>query len=118
MTRIVGFGHNSAASVESLADALTRAGGADMLAALAGRSALVAALGARLGLAVVIVPLADAARQACLTDSPASRAATGLGSVAEAVALAARPGAYLPAPRVTSADGHATAAIALSEESP
>lgn len=119
MIRIAGFGHNGAASVESLADALCMAGGAGMLAALDGKSALITALGARLGLPVVIVPLAEAARQTCLTDSPASRAATGLASVAEAVALAARPGARLLAPRITSADGTATAAIALCDpESP
>ncbi len=111
MTRIAGFGYNGGATVDSLADALAQAGGAEILAALEGKSALVAALGKRLGLPVLIVSRAEATLQTCLTDSPASRTATGLGSVAEAVALAARPGARLLAPRILS--GPCT--IALSE---
>ena len=51
--------------------------------------------------------------QATSTQSPASRASRGTGSVAEAAALAAAgPGARLLSPRVISADGRATCALA------
>ncbi|MDB5414725.1 MAG: cobalamin biosynthesis protein CbiG [Rubritepida sp.] len=61
-----------------------------------------------LGIELAIV---DGASQPVLTESAASRAATGLGSVAEASALAAAgPGARLLAQRSTS--GGATCALA------
>lgn len=64
---------------------------------------------AMLELEMVIVD--DAAVQVLLTESAASRAATGLGSVAEAAALAAAgPGARLLGPRVAS--GGVTCALA------
>ncbi len=65
----------------------------------------------RLGLRIAAVAQRDAAAQAVLSDSAASRAATGLGSVAEAAALAAAgPGARLLGPR--QASGAATCALA------
>jgi cobalamin biosynthesis protein CbiG len=67
----------------------------------------------RLGLRIAAVAQPDAAAQAVPTDSAASRAATGLGSVAEAAALAAAgPGARLLGPR--QASGAATCALAES----
>jgi cobalamin biosynthesis protein CbiG len=65
----------------------------------------------RLGLRVATVAQQDAAAQAVPTDSTASREATGLGSVAEAAALAAAgPGARLLGRR--QASGAATCALA------
>lgn len=110
---VAGFGYRSGATVESLSDAYRRAGGgADVAATVADKVALVE----RLGLPVVaLTPKALAAVQT-VTRSEASMAARGVGSVAEAAALAAAgQGARLLAPRVISEDGRATCALAVGE---
>ncbi len=113
---VAGFGFRSGATVAALQDALTRAGGAEgvtHLATLAGKAEGLRPLGQALGLP--ILGLADAAlrEQATLTQSGRVQALKGVGSVAEAAALAAAgPGARLRGPRAVSADGTATAAIA------
>lgn len=104
---VAGFGFSSRATVESLKGALAATGHTpDKVATLADKAALLAGLG--LPVIAVTGPLPDTP-----TQSPASLAARGAGSVAEACALAAAgPGAYLLGPRVVSPDGLATCAIA------
>jgi cobalt-precorrin 5A hydrolase len=83
------------------------------LATLAEKAEALGALGQALGLPVVAVPDAAMQAQATLTQSKRVVARKGVGSVAEAAALAAAgPGARLRGPRAVSADGTATAAIA------
>ncbi len=59
-------------------------------------------------------PIDDAAlaraQSGCVTRSPVAERETGFASVAEAAALAARPGATLLLPRIT--DGRVTVALA------
>lgn len=104
---VAGFGFSSRATVESLRGALVATGQEpDAVATLADKVALLAGLG--LPVIVVTGPLPDTP-----TQSTASIAARGTGSVAEACALAgAGPGAYLLTTRKTSPDGLATCAIA------
>ena len=84
---------------------------AQALAALSRHAARVSALADELGLPLIVVR--DIACVATPTASPRIAARFGTGSVAEAVALAAAgPGGRILAPRVVSADGLATAAIA------
>lgn len=65
------------------------------------------------GSLVVKVTLLDLQKQSTQTQSVASHQAYGVGSVAEAAALAAAgPDAKLLAPRAISADGLATCALA------
>ena len=120
---VAGFGFRKAASEGALRDALAQAAGArriDRLAAPADKAAAAAlrALARALDLPVEPVP-ADALRaQTTLSDSAASRAARGTGSVAEAAALAAcGPGARLAGPRAISRDATATCAIAIGASS-
>lgn len=109
---IAGFGGTSRASMDSYRDALDRAGRADVLAGLPQKRG-VADLASSLGLPYIAV--ADVAGTVTPTQSPASLAAHGTGSVAEACALlAAGPGAVLISPRVVSQDGQATCALARS----
>lgn len=68
-----------------------------------------------------IIPLPEAALGGVSTPtcSPRLLARYGTGSIAEACALvAAGPAARIILPRVVSADGRATAALAQSDESP
>lgn len=111
---VAGFGFRAGAGVASLADALAGTGGRPQaLAAPADKAPALAPLAARLGVAVIAVAPGALARAQTLTDSPASRAARGTGSVAEAAALAAAgPGARLLGPRVVSGDRMATCALA------
>lgn len=121
---VAGFGYRAAAGEASLRDALddalkaagaARAGAVAALEEKAGHPA-VGALAAALGIRLIAVARNDAAGQDTRTRSRASRAARGLDSVAEAVALAAcGPGARLLAPRVVSGDGLATCALAEGE---
>lgn len=118
-TRIAGIGFREAAQVESLLDALARAGAADLrhiaLPEVKARHQAAMQL-SRLGYHLHPVSAAALTAPATLTDSAASRAAHGTGSVSEACALAAiGPGARLIAPRAISADGMATAAIAQTD---
>jgi cobalt-precorrin 5A hydrolase len=111
-----GFGFRAAASAESLADALGRAGAAPYVLATAedkARSPAFRIFAQRLGLPILAIEPAALAVQTTLTQSQASRTARGTGSVAEAAALAAAgPGARLLGPRVVSRDGMATCALA------
>ena len=113
---VAGFGFRQSATADSLADALARSGGAaDALATPAdlAEAAAFRALARRLRLPCRPVEPAALTAQATSTQSPASRASRGTGSVAEAAALAAAgPGARLLSPRVISADGRATCALA------
>lgn len=118
---VAGFGFRTSATVESLADALARAGGPTGVGALAtaadkAASAPFRALADRLGLPAITLMPAALQAQATQTHSSASLAARGTGSLAEAAALAAAgPGARLLAPRAISADGLATCALALGD---
>ncbi|MCL4066280.1 cobalamin biosynthesis protein [Pseudomonas sp. GX19020] len=121
-SRIAGIGFRETAQVESILDALERAGAADLrhiaLPAVKARHHAARQL-SRLGYHLHPVTAAALTAPATLTDSAASRAAHGTGSVSEACALAALgPGACLTAPRVISADGKATAAIAQKDLPP
>jgi cobalt-precorrin 5A hydrolase len=113
---VAGFGFRKGATLAAMEDALQRAGGAGgvtHLATLAEKAGALAPLGQALGLPVVAVPDAVLQAQDTLTRSGRVQALKGAGSVAEAAALAAAgPGARLRGPRVVSADGTATAAIA------
>ena len=113
---VAGFGFRAETSLAALQDALARAGGAagvTHLATVAAKAEGLAGLAAALGLPVVAVAAEVLAAQAVVTRSGRVEALHGTGSVAEAAALAgAGSGARLRGPRVVSADGTATAAIA------
>lgn len=113
---VAGFGFRSGATMRALQDALEQAGGAagvTHLATVARKADGLAGLAAALGLPVVTVAPEVLAGQAVITRSDRVAALHGTGSVAEAAALAAAGlGARLRGPRVVSADGTATAAIA------
>lgn len=114
--RWAGIGFRSGATVQSVADALSRAGGCGLrrLAIPAAKAGdpLVAALEA-CGFALAAIPAETLAGTATPSQGQPSLRTHGTGSVAEACALvAAGPGARLLAPRATSADRRATAAIA------
>lgn len=108
---VAGFGFSTHATTESLRDALAITGVCvDALATLADKSEALKPLAAELGVPVIAVdgPLPDTP-----TQSPRSLSARGIGSVAEACALAAvGAGGYLRGTRVTSGDHLATCAIA------
>jgi cobalt-precorrin 5A hydrolase len=116
---VAGFGFRSGATLAALQDALARAGGPEgvtHLATLAAKAGALEPLGKALGLPVVAVDAATLRGCGTLTRSSRVIDVFGTGSVAEAVALsAAGPGGRLQGPRVVSADGTATAAIAESE---
>ena len=119
---VAGFGFRTGACVESLLDALDRAGGRDGVAALAtaadkAREAPFASCAAALRLPSHPIDAVTLAGQETATRSAASLAARGAGSVAEAAALAAAgSGARLIAPRVISGDGMATCALAEGKD--
>ena len=112
-----GIGFRKHAGIESLRNAL-RAAGADNAHALAtaedkAAAPVIQALAAELALPLHAIPLESLLNQRTLTQSTRVQARYGIGSLAEAAALAAAgPGARLLGPRVTSEDGNATAAIA------
>ena len=116
--KIAGLGFRKAAGVASLRDALAAAGGAEGVAALAtadskAGAAALQAFARELGLPVRAVGPAALAAVETPTWSDRVAAHVGIGSLAEAAALAAAgPGARLLAPRAKSGDGMATAAIA------
>ncbi|AUH32113.1 cobalamin biosynthesis protein [Paracoccus tegillarcae] len=112
--RVAGIGCRAGAPVAALRDALAQAeaqgGAADMLATIAARAEEVTALGRALSLAGV-------EGIGTPTTSPRVMALYGTGSVAEAAALSVcGPGAQITVPRVISACGRATAAIAEKRE--
>lgn len=111
---IAGFGFRVGATVESLASAFARAGGqADVFATAHDKARADVFARFTAGRRVAEIPPEALAAQVTLTQSAASQAARGTGSVAEAAALAAAgPGARLIAVRVVSEDGCATCALA------
>lgn len=114
---VAGFGLRAGTQLQSLVEALNAAqAGHPPVAALAvpeDRTALLHPLAELTGLPLVPVPPEAIAGAATATQSAASLAARGTGSVAEAAALAAAgPGAVLLAPRVVSGDRMATCALA------
>lgn len=115
--KTAGIGFRDEATLVAVLDALARAGGVGVTRiALPERKrghALCAALESR-GFMLVFIPDAALAATATPTQSPIAQRHYGTGSVAEAAALAALPGARLAAPRVLSADRMATAAIAFT----
>lgn len=114
--RVAGFGFRSAVSAAALKEAYLRAGGgAEALAALAGKAEAPAFTDFAAGVGLPIVAVAPEAVAGIATPTYSARIMErfGTGSVAEAVALvAAGPGARLSGPRMKSEDGTATAAIA------
>ena len=113
---VAGFGFRSGTTLAALQDALARAGGpggVTHLATAAAKAGGLEQLAEALGLPVVAVPSEALQAQPVLTHSERVDALFGTGSLAEAAALAAAgPGARLWGPRVVSANGQATAAIA------
>ncbi len=114
---IAGLGFRKDAGVDSLRDALLRAGGqnATALATAADKADAqsIRQLAAERGLQIHAIPTDLLAKQPVLTHSPRVAQLYGTGSLAEAAALAAAgAGAKLLGPRVTSIDGKATAALA------
>ncbi|MEM9248891.1 MAG: cobalamin biosynthesis protein [Pseudomonadota bacterium] len=114
---VAGFGFRAAASVESLTDALQKANGsrADAVATAADKAATpeFVAFGQTHHLRILEIAADALAEQCTVTQSSASRATRGTGSVAEAAALAAAgAGARLLQARVVSGDGLATCALA------
>ncbi len=116
---VAGIGLREAASVAALRDAITATGQRpDALACLRIKATpALRALADTMALPLTLLDEAEIAGTATLTCSPRIKARFATGSVAEAVALvAARQNghhAHLIAPRVTSADGMATAALAI-----
>lgn len=114
---VAGFGFRRDATAASLEAALALATDGrpaiDALAVPHDKAAHIAAFAAATGLPVLSVSAAALSSAATITHSPASLAARGTGSVAEAAALAAAgPGAHLLGPRRISPDRLATCAIA------
>jgi cobalt-precorrin 5A hydrolase len=119
--RVAGLGFRKEATMEALRDALVAAGGAKGLDALATAShkagaAVIVALARELDLTIKPVPIEVLARVATATRSARIETMFGVGSLAEAAALAAvGQGARLVSARATSRDKTATAAIAEGE---
>ncbi|WP_305970658.1 MULTISPECIES: cobalamin biosynthesis protein [unclassified Mameliella] len=118
---VAGFGFRSAVSVQALAEALSLAGSGQTVSALAtaadkATSPAFAAFARQVGLPVIGIDAATLSAQEVQTQSEASTAARGTGSLAEAAALAAAgPGARLIGRRVVSTDRMATCALAEGE---
>ncbi|KAJ55174.1 precorrin methylase [Actibacterium mucosum KCTC 23349] len=114
---VAGFGMRNGTNATSLRDALRGAAGAHTVQALAtleSKAAMLAPLADVLNLPLITLSPDALQRVATPTQSAASLAAHGSGSVAEAAALiAAGPGASLWSPRHVSGDGMATCAIAV-----
>ena len=113
---VAGFGFRAGTETASLRDALLRAAGERRVAALATAADKAGALhdlAADLGVAVIAVTAGELAEMVTVTQSAAARAARGVGSVAEAAALAgAGRGATLLGARVVSGDRMASCALA------
>lgn len=116
--KVAGLGFRAAADIDALRDALIAAGGSAGLDALAtivdkAEAAAIVALARELGLPVKAISNDALADITTPTHSDRIDAMFGVGSLAEAVALAAAgTGARLVAPRAISSNGMATAAIA------
>lgn len=117
---VAGFGFRSGATVDSLADAYKRARlGQDavVLATVEDKLPLLQGLAGRMQRPVIGVSDRFMVMQDTPTRSEAALTARGVGSVAEAAALAAAgPGARLVSTRVISEDGQATCAFAIGED--
>jgi len=115
---VAGFGFRTSVSLASLESALEEATGIitiDALATLDQKAHQLAPLASKLALPLIAIAAKRLADQPTLTRSPASIAAYGTGSVAEAAALAAlAPKARLLAPRAFSSDRLASCALAES----
>ncbi len=117
--RVLGFGASTGAKIDDLEELTLSLNGSFDLIATLDRAHLIP-LGHALAellnvpLRIITATEAELAQGRCLTQSTASAKASGLGSVAEAVALAAAgPNATLEGPRQT---GHlVTVAVAHSE---
>lgn len=112
---VAGFGYRAGAAAASLAEAFAQAGGhADALAAPADKAGgVLAEFAARVGLPVIAVTPEALRAVDTHTQSAPVRALRGVGSVAEAAALAAAgPGARLIETRVVAGDRMATCALA------
>lgn len=115
---VAGFGFRARVTAQSLSDALARTGYSCEIACVATLANKAAEPGfadfaTGFDASLCAVDRDTLARQSTPTQSKASLTAYGTGSVAEAAALAAAgPGAKLLAPRVVSADGMATCAVA------
>lgn len=120
---VAGIGCRAEVRAESLESALSLAAegrAPDRIATVDARAGLLVLrdFADRLGVELVAVPGRDLAAQTTLTRSEASLKAHGIGSVAEAAALAAAgPGATLLGPRVVPVDRLATCALAVAGES-
>ncbi|OBY24507.1 cobalamin biosynthesis protein [Leisingera sp. JC1] len=119
--KVAGFGFRGAATAADLQAALALTGArVDALASVAEKAEAPALqeFARSIGLPVIALENQDIAGEQTLTCSPRIKARFGTGSLAEAAALAGArqgvPGAQsrLLAPRVVTADGLATAAIA------
>lgn len=119
--RVAGLGFRKEATIKSLREALTAAGGACGLDALAtvtdkADAAVIVSLARELDLTIKPVPADVLARVETPTHSARIETMFGTGSLAEAAALAvAGPGARLVSERAISRDKAATAAIAEGE---
>lgn len=114
---VAGFGFRQGASLASLESALALAQrGQPAVTAFAApldKTALLRPLADALGIKLLVISRDTLRAQVTPTISPASLTAYGVGSVAEAAALAAAgPGATLLSPRQISPDHMATCAIA------
>ncbi|MBY6139300.1 cobalamin biosynthesis protein [Leisingera daeponensis] len=119
--KVAGIGFRSSATAADLQAALALTGeGVDAVASIAEKAETPAmqAFARAAGLPVIALQETEIAGEQTLSCSPRIKARFGTGSLAEAAALAgARKGApgaraRLLAPRVVTADGLATAAIA------
>ncbi len=115
---IAGFGCRAEATIESFRSALAATGmRPNALAVPADRAGVIAPFAETEGLAVHPVAAVLLSDIDTPTRSPVSLAARGVGSVAEAAALAAAgAGARIVVPRVMSSDRMATCAIAQGTE--
>ncbi len=115
---VAGFGFRSAVSAESLADAFAQVEQGAKIDAVATLAAKASSQAFRdfartLGVPIRAIEQSSLEGQTTPTDSQASIAAYGVGSVAEAVALAAAgQNAKLISFRAVSTDGMATCALA------
>lgn len=123
---VIGIGFRKGATAAQLTDALRRAlseGPAASIATPDDKAASPALIAAAAMVGLPIQPIAldalVAADRLCLTQSAKVAEKRGVGSVAEASALAACwPEARLIAPRVIAADGHVTTARARASRHP
>ncbi len=109
--RVAGIGLNARATREGVAEVLARLGPSDRLATVSAKAARLAALAGR-----AVQAVDDLRGVPTPTHSPRVLDRFGTGSVAEACALrVAGRGARIVIPRITSACGTVTGAVAEGE---